>query len=88
MVNHLDFDYSLENKCYGQKKEAAKERKWYNAYGDGYENDVPNDETHNAYMLVYDKKKKAPFKIHIQPELIDKIVENKLEKNEVLPECF
>ena len=53
-----------------------------------YDNDFKNIEnSHNAYMLVYEKKTKVPFKIDICKDDIAKIRENSCALSE-LPNCY
>ena len=54
-------------------KEATASQKWYNPYKDGEVSSMPIDDTHSAYMLVYEKKTKSSFKIDVSRELITEI---------------
>ena len=74
-MRDFDVEKDLESKCFGAKEEKDQEldKKALEAIEKGDFSKIPVANNHNAYMLVYEKRVKAPFKIDIATELIELI---------------
>lgn len=73
----------METKCFGAVKKQQNYDEWMQNQNTGVYNGIDN--SHNAYMLVYDKKIKHPFKINIAEAVVEAI---RAGNEENLPNCF
>ena len=66
-VKDFNFKEDVEGHCFGGMMTVKSENKWDNDKWMRIEN------SHNAYMLVYEKRTQLPFKIDLDKSHIEKI---------------